>query len=366
MKIESLGNFERVDRNAEVMDTPYDRWVESQGVDVVRGYFVQDLKEVPMKWWDRKGGHGVYINLEGAGYLDDAFVVAIPPGKSLNPEKHIYDELVYVLSGRGATTLWQGDGKGQSFEWQEGSLFAIPVNATYQHFNGSGDREAKLLGVTNAPLVHNIFHNVDFVMGNSYVFRDRFGDDQDFRGHARLYNDRVLETNFVPDVANIEPIAWEARGKGSRTVFFELVNSHMGAHVSEFPVGRYKKAHRHGPGAHVMILSGEGYSLMWPEGEEKQQFIWKPGSLVVPPEGWFHQHFNSGPQPARYLALKMLSRMFKLVPGPIQSDVPLNQGGWQIEHEDEDDDVIQLFVDACGASGATVDMPHILERQGAA
>ena len=151
MKIESLGNFERVDQNAEVMDTPYDRWVVSQGVDVIRGYFVEDLKEVPMKWWDRKGGHGVYINLEGAGYLDDAFVVTIPPGKSLNPEKHIYDELVYVLSGRGATTLWQSDGKGQSFEWQEGSLFAIPVNATYQHFNGSGDREVKLLGVTNAP-----------------------------------------------------------------------------------------------------------------------------------------------------------------------------------------------------------------------
>ena len=366
MKIESLGNFERVDRNAEVMDTPYDRWVESQGVDVIRGYFVQDLKEVPMKWWDRKGGHGVYINLEGAGYLDDAFVVTIPPGKSLNPEKHIYDELVYVLSGRGATTLWQGDGKGQSFEWQEGSLFAIPVNATYQHFNGSGDREVKLLGVTNAPLVYNIFHNEDFVMNNPFAFRDRFDDDQDFRGHARLYNDRVLETNFIPDVANIEPIAWEERGKGSKTVFFELVASHMGAHVSEFPVGRYKKAHRHGPGAHVMILSGEGYSLMWPEGEEKQQFIWKPGSLVVPPEGWFHQHFNSGPQPARYLALKMLSRMFKLVPGPIQSDVPLNQGGWQIEHEDEDEDVIQLFVDACGRSGAKVDMAHILERQGAA
>ena len=62
----------------------------------------------------------------------------------------------------------------------------------------------------------------------------------------------------------------------------------------------------------------------------------------------------------------MLSRMFKLVPGPIQSDVPLNQGGWQIEHEDEDNDVIQLFVDSCGRSGAKVDMAHVLERQGAA
>ena len=113
-----------------------------------------------------------------------------------------------------------------------------------------------------------------------------------------------------------------------------------------------------------MILSGEGYSLMWPEGEAKQRFDWKPGSIVVPPEGWFHQHFNSGASPARYLALKMISRMYKLVPGKIKSDVPLNQGGWQIEHEQEDNDVIDMFVEACRRSGAKVDMPHIIERMG--
>src|SRR6185369_400706 len=48
-----------------------------------------------------------------------------------------------------------------------------------------------------------------------------------------------------------------------------------------------------------------------------------PGSIVVPPEGWFHQHFNSSAEPARYLALKILSRKYKLQPGKIQSDVPL-------------------------------------------
>ena len=138
---------------------------------------------------------------------------------------------------------------------------------------------------------------------------------------------------------------------------FELAESTMGAHISEFQVGMYKKAHRHGPGAHVLILCGEGYSIMWPEGKEKMRINWKPGSILVPPEGWFHQHFNSGNRPARYLALKMLSRRYKLTPGKIKSDVSLNQGGWQIEYEDEDPEIRRVFAEECARSGATVIMP---------
>jgi len=41
-----------------------------------------------------------------------------------------------------------------------------------------------------------------------------------------------------------------------------MAESMMGSHVSRFPIGIYKKAHRHGPGAHVFILTGKGYSLL--------------------------------------------------------------------------------------------------------
>lgn len=358
MTVEEATPFEKIDRNAERMDTPYDEWAMSQGIDVVKGYFVEDVYNMPLKWWERLGGCGALINLEGTGYLDDAYVCSIPPGKSLKAQRHLFEELVYVLEGRGATTVWQEHGSKQSFEWQKGSLFAIPLNASCQHFNGQGDREARLIGVTNAPLVFNLFHCEDFVMNNSYVFSDRFGGEEGyFAGRGRLYKDRVLETNFVSDVLGIQPIAWHERGKGNATLFFELAESTMGAHVSQFPIGIYKKAHRHGPGAHVLILSGEGYSLMWPEGKEKMRFNWKPGSIIVPPEGWFHQHFNPGNVPARYLALKMLSRRYKLVPGKIKSDVPLNQGGWQIEYEDEDPEIRRVFEEECAKSGVAVDMP---------
>jgi oxalate decarboxylase/phosphoglucose isomerase-like protein (cupin superfamily) len=358
MQAESVPGYERMARAAERMDTPYDVWASSQGIDVVGGYFVEDLYHLPLKWWDRMGGYGVFINLEGTGYLDDAYVCGIPAGKSLNPQRHLFEELVYVLEGRGATTVWQEKNRKQTFEWQRGSLFAMPLNCWYQHFNGQGDKETRLLCVTNAPLVFNLFHNEDFVMNNPYNFSDRFrGEEGYFGGNGRLYTDRVLETNFVSDVIGMEPIVWEERGKGNKTIFFELAQSTMGAHVSQFPIGIYKKAHRHGPGAHVFILTGEGYSLLWPEGEKRMRINWKPGSVVVPPEGWFHQHFNPGAVPARYLALKMLSRRYKLVPGKIKSDVSVKQGGMQIEYEDEDAEIRRIFEEECARNGVTVSLP---------
>ena len=73
--------------------------------------------------------------------------------------------------------------------------------------------------------------------------------------------------------------------------------------MSVFPAGTYKKAHRHGPGYMIVIPAGEGYSVMWPEGGEKVVIPWHEASLFVPPNRWFHQHFNIAAAPARYLAI---------------------------------------------------------------
>jgi gentisate 1,2-dioxygenase len=127
----------------------------------------------------------------------------------------------------------------------------------------------------------------------------------------------------------------------------------MCGHIAQFPVGTYKKAHRHGPGAHVLILSGKGYSLMWRDGEPMQRFDWGPGSLVVPPDRWFHQHFNAGSEPARYLALRWGSKKFFGIMGE-GSDRPLTSiklGGDQIEYEDEEPTVRRMFEEALAQAG---------------
>jgi hypothetical protein len=94
----------------------------------------------------------------------------------------------------------------------------------------------------------------------------------------------------------------------------------------------------------VVILSGEGYSLMWPEGEEPQRFEWQVGTLVVPPNMWLHQHFNSGPTPARYLAFKHWSP--RNAQGVPISWISRRLGGTQIDYADEHPKVRQLFADA--------------------
>ncbi|HLY66750.1 MAG TPA: ethanolamine ammonia lyase-activating protein, partial [Chloroflexota bacterium] len=219
--------------------------------------------------------------------------------------------------------------------------------------------------VTNAPIIISLFHNMRFIFDNPFAFDDRFGGQDDyFNGQGKLYQRRVLETNFVPDTHNMELYGWKERGAGGRNIMFELAHNTMAAHISEFPVGTYKKAHRHGPGAHVIILSGEGYSLLWPEGQEVKEVPWHQGSMVVPPENWFHQHFNKGAEPARYLALRWGSQRYdtgQAFSGDSErADVSVTQGGLQIEYEDEDRKIHKIFEEHLQKAGAQCRMKSMI------
>jgi hypothetical protein len=138
--------------------------------------------------------------------------------------------------------------------------------------------------------------------------------------------------------------------------------------VSEFPVSTYKKAHRHGPGAHVIIIGGVGYSLLWQGGDEEnmKKVDWKLGSVVVPPDQWFHQHFNSGTEPARYLALRWGSQRYStggvFSSDALKADVSVKLGGYQIEYEDEDPKVHEIFETELAKHGGKSEMRPMLEE----
>ena len=86
---------------------------------------------------------------------------------------------------------------------------------------------------------------------------------------------------------------------------------------------------------------------------------WKPGSVVVPPDQWFHQHLNAGAKPARYLALRWGSwrfRFMRVQDSEGSTYTSVKQGGGQIEFEDEDPSVHRDFEAAMKKAGAACQM----------
>lgn len=347
---------------------PYYDWQQREGIRAVSGLHIEDLNAVPLDPWQRTGGRGAFINLgTKRGYKRAAYLSEIPGAGSLEPQRHCFEEVVYVVSGRGATTIWQEGKPKQLIEWSEGSLLAVPINAWFQHFNSS-DQPARLLAYNNAPEVMSLFHNERFLFDNAFTFDDRFsGDDGYFNGDGTLYSVRgrayrVLETNFVPDAPNIKLYEWAERGAGGLNVMFEMADGVVPTHISQFPVGTYKKAHRHGEdvggGALLLILGGSGFSIVWPPGQrELQKLNWKRNSLFVAPSSWFHQHFNTGATPARYLALRGGgSQKYETGGGQWIVDQSVKEGGSQIEYPDEDPEIHRTFEAELAEHGATCRM----------
>jgi oxalate decarboxylase/phosphoglucose isomerase-like protein (cupin superfamily) len=336
---------------ASEKETPYTRWVRAEGLDIISGFYVPNLHTTDLAPWPRRGGRGVYINHDASRTSNDCYVCEIPAGKELAPQRQLFEEMIYVLDGRGSTAVWNDAGARVQFEWQRGSIFAIPLNAWHQHFNGSGSRPARYVAVTNAPQVVNLYGEVDFVFNTRYDFTQRFAGEPDYFANKGEQKGLLLDTNFVADAINLPLISARERGAGGGHIRFSMAKGSMNSHISQFPVGTYKKAHAHGPGAHVIVMSGEGYTLMWPEGEEPQRFDWREGSMIVPPNMWYHQHFNTGTTPARYLAFKHEVVSIRNAQGVPKAWISKRLGGDQIDYADESPRVRTWFADALARHG---------------
>jgi quercetin dioxygenase-like cupin family protein len=346
-------------------------WVKAEGVPVVEDFGI-DLFSVTTQPWPRYGMKGAACHLKGRGDFASMFLFEMPPGGSSIPQHHIYESVTYVLEGTGSTQIEFPDGAKRSFEWGERSMFAIPLNAKYRHFNGSGQKRVLMVSTTNMPMVMNLFHNENFIFNNNAVFADRMGKDEYYAGEGDFVlirpGNHMWETNFVPDLEQLELHQWEDRGAGSSNIMFVLADSSMHAHISEMPSGTYKKAHRHGPGAHVMCVAGTGYSLLWYESEKDFLRIdWKHGVVFPPADQQLHQHFNTSNRPARYLATGVGGIRYPMLASKWRTggdgtgqkgavSLSIKEGGDQIEYEDQDPRIHPLWLAEMARNGGTPKM----------
>jgi hypothetical protein len=347
---------------------PHRDFIESEGIPIVEDFGL-DLLSVEVQPWPRMGALGAYTLVRGRGDFLDTYVLEIPPGGETDPQRHLFEAVVYVLAGSGSTSIELPGGEVRSFEWGTRSLFALPLNARYRHFNGSGARPARLVATTSLPLVLKAFHDLAFVFQNDVSFPERFGPEAHFRGEGEFIPARPgrhqWETNFVPDLGAFELREWRARGAGGSNIMFVLADGTMHAHISEMPVGTYKKGHRHGADFHIFPVTGEGYSLLWYEGDDDFARVdWRHGSVYAPPYMMFHQHFNVSPEPARYLAVAFGGLRYPFSEDKRRTfagmDVSVKDGGRQIEYEDQDPRIHRLYCEELGRRGIEPRMDDVL------
>ena len=365
-----LGTFKRV-------TTPYDRFMEEQEIPIVRAVGVSKVQDLPLKPWKRMGGNGSFIQLWGTEGLWGAYVVEVPGAGALNVEKHMYEEQYLVVEGRGTTEVWQEGGKKHVFEWQKGSLFAIPLNCYHRIVNAASS-PALLLGGTTAPPAMNLYDNDDFIFNNGYTFIDRFnGQDDYFKPTDDLAPDPVRglamrRTNIVPDIVNCELPLDNRRSPGYRRIEPHMAKNRFYMWIGQHETGRYSKAHRHASAAVLICVKGKGYTYTWPsdigptpwrDGKSDQVFRvdYEPVGMVsaAPMSGdWFHQHFGTSKEALRLTAWfgANTSRSRKPGrPGEAQKDlgaIDIRDGGSAIPYDEEDPFIRREYEGTLAREGA--------------
>lgn len=91
----------------------------------------------------------------------DAYMQIIPGGSRSGKHRHLAEECLYVLEGRGYdlhqdcdveitdTYHWIVQPEVKRYEWEAGDLIYIPPNTVHQHFNADPDRPVRLISAIN-------------------------------------------------------------------------------------------------------------------------------------------------------------------------------------------------------------------------
>jgi gentisate 1,2-dioxygenase len=91
----------------------------------------------------------------------DAYMQIIPPGSRSGKHRHLAEECLYVLEGRGYdlhqdcdveitdTYHWKPQAEVKRFEWEAGDIIYIPPNTIHQHFNADPKQPVRLISAIN-------------------------------------------------------------------------------------------------------------------------------------------------------------------------------------------------------------------------
>lgn len=288
--------------------SPYERWLEQARPEmpVFEGLVIKNVHTVGLQPWPQMGEGVTGLYLRFADYqVNDGRILQIPASGSTIEQRHLYEKAVYILTGSGFTLLQQEGAPVVRVDWSADDLLAVPLNVRHSH-HAASDGPARLIAITSFPLMMNVTDDSTFVTHNDYAFYGRYDGSPDYFREVAGPGGLKTTTNFVEEIRSTPTRPYEYKGKGAHTMRWAMAgNSMLSMHILDMPARNYMKAHRHSSEAFILLLSGEGFSLAWPEGayDKRIRVDWQAGTLFVPPTFWYHQHLNTGASTARHLAI---------------------------------------------------------------
>src|SRR5499426_1909463 len=77
---------------------PYEEWLKEEGIPVYRDHHITDLRAAEVKPWKRMGALGAHVDLVGGEGVNAGYLCEIPAGKKTNPQRYLFEEVIYILS----------------------------------------------------------------------------------------------------------------------------------------------------------------------------------------------------------------------------------------------------------------------------
>jgi oxalate decarboxylase/phosphoglucose isomerase-like protein (cupin superfamily) len=364
---------------------PYQQFMDREDIPVYRSEIgIADVTALPRAPWARTAGNAAFLELKGTFQSErGVYIGDVPPRGQLKEIRHLYEEEIFVLKGVGAVEVWQGSGEHITLELGRGSVFTFPPNTNHALYNTSSADPLVYMAVNNAPRIINAVYDETIVFASDHQFVDIYatGDNYFLQPDKKTvfgwYKQGMLETRFIPDARVLALDAHEQKVVSGQLTGYQMGPRFPRGHISAWPSGIYHKAHYHGPGAVLLGLDGEGYVLAWPSslgprpyatghGDEVARVEWGENSIYVPPNAYFHQHFNTGPGPARHIAVYgetlPLGVHSLAAESGWKGHLSYREGGTLIEYADEDPQVRGDYEAALAARGLKSTMPAVTYR----
>lgn len=279
---------------AKFLLDPYLDWSKREGIPIYEDFSL-DLLTAETGPWPRFGDRcaGAFVHHPGRGDWMTVFLLELPPGGASAPQRHLYDEIFYVLSGAGSLTVEMTDGSRRTVDFGPRSLFAPPLNTRYRISNGSGGEPARLACANDLRILMNIYHDEAFFFDNPFAFPERQGESGSF-------------------VSDLGTFAFPAP-RDSSSVQLLMGESSIGAQLREIPAGCSEES-RNDAGLHILCIEGAGHTLLGYEGDRNSRRVdWSPGTCFALGEQTIHRHVNSDDPPARHLCIGFGTRRYPIV-----------------------------------------------------